>query len=374
MRSLTLVHLLTASAIALAGCNTPRGIGNSGQILKGAEAENADFQVVHMTRATARQVQSWPVINTTPTAGWISKKQGSANNTLQPGDKLNLTIWESDNVALLATTGQKNVTMTNVQVDSDGSIFLPYVDKVHIANMTPEQARATIQSKMVASVPSAQVLLDHLPGRKSSVDLVSGVPKPGPVVLPSRDFTVMSLIAAGGGLDPNLQNPYVRLIRGDRLYGISADKLLKNPSLDTTLVGGDKVYVEEDERYFIALGASGRKSQVAFPQEKVSALEALSLSGGLNDYRADAKGVLILRDYPQNLVGRGVNSPQKDRVIFAMDLTTADGLFSAGQFYLQGRDVVIVTESAINTTASVLTLIGSVLGLGRSAQALSNND
>lgn len=372
MRSIFLISLLTASAVGLSACNTPRGIGNSGQILKGAEEEGADFQVVHLTRSTANQVKSWPPKGArAPISGWISRKGGSASNAIQAGDTLNLTIWESDNVTLLASPQQKSVSLPKLKVASDGTVFLPYVNKIYIANMTPDQAREAIQSQMEASVPSAQVLLEHEPGRKSSVDLVSGVPRPGPVVLPGRDFSVLSLIAAGGGISPGMKNPHVRLIRGDKLYGISAEKLMHTPSLDTTLVGGDKVYIEEDERYFIALGASGRESQVSFPQEQVTALEALSLTGGLNDARADAKAVLVLRDYPAAVIGPGANQPKKDRVIFAMDLTSADGLFSAGQFNVQNRDVVIVTESPITTTASVLGIVGSVVGLGRSVQVLS---
>src|SRR5690606_31991257 len=117
--------------------------------------------------------------------------------------------------------------------------------------------------------------------------------------------------------------------------------LLKDPALDTTLRGGDKVYVEPDERYFLSLGAAGREAQIPFPQDRITALDALALIGGLNDGRADAKGILILRDYPAKALRTDGSGPTKRRTVFVIDMTTADGLFSAGEFAIQPKDVVM---------------------------------
>ncbi|EYD76931.1 polysaccharide biosynthesis/export protein [Rubellimicrobium mesophilum DSM 19309] len=51
-----------------------------------------------------------------------------------------------------------------------------------------------------------------------------------------------------------MNNPQIRLIRGDAIYGTSIDRLYDNPALDTTLRPGDKVIVQPDERYFLSLG------------------------------------------------------------------------------------------------------------------------
>ena len=167
------------------------------------------------------------------------------------------------------------------------------------------------------------------------------------------------------------KNPQVRLMRGGKLYGISAERLLKNPKLDTTLRGGDKVYLEDDERYFLTLGATKTEAQIPFPQEKVSALDAASLAGGLNDARANPKGVLVLRDYDSKHVRSDGSGPSKDRMIFAIDLTTADGLFSAGEFMIEDRDLVMVTESSVMNSNSTIKLIYDLMGVGTRARSLS---
>ena len=115
--------------------------------------------------------------------------------------------------------------------------------------------------------------------------------------------------------------------------------------------GGDKIFIQPDERYFLSLGAAGREAMVNFPRDNITTLDAMSLVGGLKASTADPKGILILRDYPNSAVrSDGINGPPKNRMIFAFNLTSADGLFSAGQFLIQDHDLVLITQSALGST------------------------
>lgn len=365
--------IVLVASMALVGCNMPRGAGQTREILRGAESAEADFAVFHLDRETVARAGTWPEIGSeVATQGWLPRRRGPVTNVIGPGDELTLTIWEAEDVALLSSPGQKHSALPPVVVAADGSVFLPYAEKVHVAGMAPEEARAAIQARLGAIMPSAQVLLSYTPGRRSTVDLVSGVRQPGTFPLPDRDFTVLGLIAMGGGIPDTLANPSVRLIRGGRLYGIAAERLFRDPALDTTLRGGDKVYVEADDRYFLALGSSAKQAQIPFTQERITALEALSMTAGLTRSSADAKGVLILRDYPARAVRDDGSGPPKERVVFVIDLTSADGLFSAGKFAIQNRDVLVVAESPLTSATTILGLIGGVLRLGNSAQDLGN--
>ncbi|MEZ5799106.1 MAG: polysaccharide biosynthesis/export family protein [Paracoccaceae bacterium] len=368
--------ILALTIVALLGaCSLPRGAGETRQILAGAEEENADFAVYPITRSTAGKVADWPGTGRGGLAGtgWISHKDGPASNLISAGDKLDVTVWETGEGTLLTMPGQKVIALQGLTVSPDGTVYLPYAEKVYVARMTPDQAREAVQAKLQPVAPAAQVLIAHSPGRKSTVDLVSGVPNPGSFPLPDRDFTILSLLALGGGIPETLHNPYVRLMRDGKLFSISADRLLKDPALDTTLRGGDKVYVESDERYFLSLGAAGKETQVPFNQERITALDALAQIGGLNDQRADAKGILILRDYPDSALRSDGSGPSRERMIFVIDLTTADGLFSAGEFLVQSGDVVLIAESRLNSTHSILAMLGSVIGVSRSAQVIADN-
>ena len=129
--------------------------------------------------------------------------------------------------------------------------------------------------------------------------------------------------------------------------------------------GGDRVYVEDDARKFIALGATGTQSIVDFPEVEFSALEALAFIGGVNAGTANPEGILILREYAANAVTDGISGPPKDRVVFTIDLTSADGLFSAGNFMLEGDDLIYGTESALGPALTIFSLTNTLAATAR---------
>jgi polysaccharide export outer membrane protein len=351
-------------SLVLAGCDLPRGAAEQRELLSEAETDEATFDVHQVSRATLPVLVTWPVFAPTNLDGWIDGSGGAPGQIIRPGDTVNLTVWDNEERSLLTSNQQKVVQLSGLTVGPSGTVFLPYVSDVYIANMSPEDARAAIQDKMVMIVPSAQVQLTHEPGLSSSVDLISGVRSAGSFPLLSREMTVLGAIAQGGGVMPEIVNPQVRLLRDGKQFGISLDRLLENPELDTRLRGGDKIYVEADERYFLALGAAGRESRIPFPNDTVTVLDGTALLGGINPSRGDPKGVLVLRDYPASALRSDGTGPAKDRNIFAFDLTTGDGLFSAGDFPLQHRDLVLISESPLTSTRTIISIVFETLGIG----------
>ena len=192
---------------------------------------------------------------------------------------------------------------------------------------------------------------------------MAGVAAPGVYPLPDRDYTLLSLLSQGGGVRSDLINPQVRLFRGSKSYRTSLSRIFADPALDTTLQGGDRVIIEDDKRSFLSLGATGSEARHAFLNDNMTALDALAIVGGVSDSRADPKGVLILRNYPKSALHTDGSGPPKDRVVFTIDLTSADGLFSAGQFELMPDDLVYATESPVTTAVTIFSLLGSAFGL-----------
>ena len=121
--------------------------------------------------------------------------------------------------------------------------------------------------------------------------------------------------------------------------------------------------IQEDKRYFTALGATGTESLVYFDKENITAIEALSMIGGLTDDRANLKGVLVLRDYPTRALRTDGKGPEMQQVIFVFDLTSADGLFASRSFQINPNDTVLATESAVTKASTILRIIGSALGI-----------
>ena len=356
----------------LAACTLPRGAALSSEVLEAQDAENPDFQVVPVTQASLAGVNRWPRAVATPGQGWIGGQRGPDSQIIRSNDRVTVTIWDNEANSLLMPAGQKSVVISGVSVSSSGTIFLPYVEEVLIRGQTPDQARQTLQAAFAPIAPSAQVQLSMEPGQGNMVDVVSGVAQPGSYPLPDRNSTILSFIAQAGGIAPTLRNPLVRLIRDGKTYEISAERLTADGSLDTTLRGRDKILIEEDRRYFTALGATGTEKIMPFDKASVSALEAVSMSGGLSDARANPRGVLILREYLPAQLRRDGSGPEMERVVFTFDLTSADGLFAARGFQVAHGDTVLATESPVVAARTVMGLIGSAFSVTSVANNISN--
>lgn len=357
---------LLVCCLALAGCSLPRGAGFESEVLAVAynldgTEQAPDFAVEPVTRGRLALYDSWPA---TGPAGmrWINRQPQPANRIIAPGDRVVVTVWNTEENSLLTNPGQRFVQMGQITVSPGGSIFLPYIEDTRIAGMSPDRAREVLQERFVEVIPSAQVQLELTEGRQSTVSMVGGVMTPGSYPLPDQDFTVMALLAQAGGVRTGLINPQIRLVRGDTLYGTSVARLFAQPALDTTLVGGDKVLVEEETRSFLSLGAAGREAVHLFPKDEVSAIEAMAIIGGLLDGRANPQGILVLREYPATAVRSDGTGPRQARTVFTLDLTSADGLFSAGQFRIRPGDLVYATESPVTTAQTVIGLLGSGFG------------
>ena len=363
--------VILAAVLFLAACSLPRGAALQSEVIKAADAEDAPFAVYPVTRDTVAVFKDWP--RSYLYSNWLSMSRGPSSPIITAGDKIDLVIWDSSENSLLATPGQKVVDMSNMTVTPSGTLFVPYIDEVYIGGQPPDGARKLIQKRIAEILPAAQIQLTYTAGARSSVSLVAGVAKPGTFPLPDRNFSVLNLISLGGGVPPNLRNPQVKLVRGGKTYRISLEALYTDAALDTVLRGGDKIIVEQDDRYFQALGASGQEKLIYFDKDYVNALEAMSLVGGISDTRADPKGILILREYaPSNLDETGKRGPSRTDVVFTVDLTTADGLFSARRFAVEPKDVVLVTESPVTKLQTIFSLIGGAFGVASSAQRLAD--
>ncbi len=358
------------STVLMTGCTIPRGAALSTEILREQHKEDASYQVVMVSRDNVQDLHSWPVTGWSGSYNWLSNPRGPQSQIIRNGDHLRLAIWDSQENSLLTPATSKRADLPPMMVSSKGTVFIPYLGEVKVSQMTPDEARSKVQTALEPIVPSAQVMLMLDAGQQSSADLVGGVATPGTYPLPDRNYPILSLLAQGGGVRQGLKNPVVRLIRGNQRYEIRAEQLMSDPALNTTLRGGDKVVVESDKRYFTALGATGREELVNFDREAITAMEALSMIGGLSDNRANLKAVLVLRDYPAEAVRTEGKGPEKQQVIFALDLTSADGLFAARKFGINPQDTVLATEASVTSARTVLGLVGSVVGVSNAVNNL----
>ena len=361
------VILSLICVLILSACTLPRGAALQSEILAQDEDASAQFAVYPVTHNFLAQSANWPKLG--PVRNWIHHTHASGAQNIRANDIVDIVVWDSDDNSLLTPSGANMVSLPGLKVGTDGAIFLPYLGRVKISGLSPEQARSRLQSVAEQTIPSAQIQLNVKSGTQRMVSLVGGVTSPGQFPIEDDHFTIQNLISQGGGVAPTLRNPQVMLTRDGKPYQISLSQLYEKPHLDTIVKGGDKVVIREEERYFRVMGATSGNNIYYFEKEDVSALDALAMIGKFSETRANLQGILILREYNTRHIRSNGTGPSHSRSVFVIDMTTADGAFSANNFEIMSKDTILVTESPVTSARTILSIIGSVFGL---SNAVSN--
>ncbi len=341
----------------LSSCGLPRVGPNKREIFEGSVQKQGDAFVVtvndRVTRATA----------VVPALGFSKAFRNAyviGSDTIRPGDTLGLTIWENVDEGLLANKGQNATALNEVQVDGAGFIFVPYAGRIRAAGNTPEALRRIITTKLAPQTPDPQVMVRRLAGDGATVSITGAVSGQGvyPIERPTR--TLSSMLARAGGVSIPPEIAQVTVIRGQHREKIWFQDLYQNPGMDIALRGGDRILVEEDQRAFTALGATGSQNRVNFRTKTLSAIEAIATVGGLNSNLADPTGVFVLRNEPAEVADQVLGRSDlqgAQRMIYLLDLTKPNGMFLARDFAIRDGDTVYVTEAPYTQFNKVLSAI-----------------
>jgi polysaccharide export outer membrane protein len=352
------------AVVAVVGaCGLPRSGPNKAEIYKGSVLKEGDAFIVtvnaRVTRATA----------VTPALGFSSAFQNAGvvgSDVISPGDVLGLTIFENvKDDPLLGNTGQRVSALTEIQVDGQGFIFVPYAGKIKAAGQSPDSLRQLITRKLDTQTPDPQVQVQRVAGDGSTVVVSGAAGAQGvyPIERPTR--TLSSMLARAGGVTIPPEVALIRVTRGATSGKVWLLDLYANPALDIALRPGDQITVEQDTRKFVALGATGAQSLVPFETQTLSAIEAIATVGGLNTSTADPTGVFVFRNEPAEIANAvlGRNDLIGDqRMVYVLDLTQPTGMFEARDFLIRDGDTVYVTEAPFVQWSKTLSAITGTTG------------
>ncbi|WP_374428289.1 polysaccharide biosynthesis/export family protein [Tabrizicola sp.] len=338
--------VLLASLSILASCGLPRSGPTKREMLAASVDAKGDAHIVPVTRAVSAATAVQPSFGFSAAfrdAGLVGA------DTIAVGDTLSVTVYENvKDEPLLGNTGQRVSGLTDLQVDGQGFIYIPYAGRIKAAGQTPEGLRLAITRKLEDQTPLPQVSISRAPGEGSTVSISGQAASNGVYPIEASTRTLATMLARSGGVTVDPAVAIVRVTRGSRTGKIWLRDLYENPALDIALRPGDKIMIEEDSRSFIALGATGTQNIVPFESPTLSALEALATVGGLSTTAADPRGVFILRDESE-AVARAVLGRSDlvgdQRIVYVLDLTEPTGLFEARDFQIRDGDTIYVTEA-----------------------------
>lgn len=343
------VATLLVSVALLAGCGLPRSGPSRGEVIAAARQGMAPSHVVDVDDKVVRLTSVSPALGFSQaftTAGMVG------SDTIRAGDILGLSVWENVDDGLLTSRGVNATELSQVQVDGEGYIFVPYAGRMRAAGQSPESLRAAITEKLAAQTPDPQVSVSRLAGDGSTVTVMGAIAGQGvyPIERPTRRLS--SMIAKAGGVQIEPESAKITVSRGGQAGTVWLTDLYSTPRLDIALRPGDTIVVEADERSFTALGAMGRQNRVRFDTQNVSALEAIAQVGGLATNLADPRGVFVLRNESAAVANAVLGRRDlvgEQRMVYVLDLTEPAGLFMARDFLIRDEDTVYVTEAPFVT-------------------------
>ena len=160
------------------------------------------------------------------------------STTVGPGDVFQMQI-----------VGEKDLP-GEYQIASDGTVDLPYLHRVEVKGLEPQEIARLIRTKLIEKQiltdPSVVVAVKEYNSKR--IVLLGQVQKPGSFPL-SPGLTLIQAVSLAGGFTSIANTSRVNLTRsskgGSRTVQVNLDEITGGRSPDIPLQAGDRVYVYE---------------------------------------------------------------------------------------------------------------------------------
>jgi polysaccharide export outer membrane protein len=292
-----------------------------------------------------------------------------------PGDVLSVTIWEAPPPALfsvgptdpsLAPSTARAAALPDQAVNAAGSITVPFAGAVQADGKSVTEIEAEIADRLKGKANRPQVIVRRLANVSSQVTVFGDVAKSTLVPLSPRGERVLDALAAAGGVRQPVNKMTIQVTRGGAVHALPLETIIRDPRQNVPLRPGDVVTALFQPLSFTALGASGKNEEVSFEAQGITLAQALARIGGLNDARADARGVFLFRFEPKDALPWPrkpvrVTPEEKVPVIYRADLKDPRTFFVAQSFPIHDRDVIYVSNASAAELQKFLNLLFSII-------------
>lgn len=259
---------------------------------------NANEKPAHPEEQTATPVTKPAAAPDTAAAGGDNSSDSSLR--LGVGDLLEISVYGVPELS------------TKTRVSSNGDIYLPLVDYVHVAGLTTEEAQDMIEKRLTdggfLKSPHVTLFVDEYTSQGASV--LGEVVKPGvyPVLGQQRLF---DLISAAGGFTEKAGRSITVTHRNQPDKPVTvpiARNLTDNPDSNIDVSPGDTVIVRKADIVYV-VGDVGRPSGFLMDNGTLTVLQAIALAGGTTK-TAKLGGAAIIRKGPAGMTQTPVHLKQ----------------------------------------------------------------
>ncbi|TWF57140.1 polysaccharide biosynthesis/export family protein [Neorhizobium alkalisoli] len=361
---------LLASAVALSLTTTsctmiPSSGPSSGAIESGGKTVDTPYVLVNITQAVADILSA---SQDKPLSVAFGNSRKSSTALIGVGDIVTVSIWEASENGLFSSGARQSGTQIPEQpVSERGMIVVPYAGTIQAAGRSPQEVKAVIEKALAGMAVEPQVLVNVVKNNSNTVTVTGEVAQSGRIPLTAGGERLMDVIATAGGPRVEAHQLAVQISRGLRTETMPMEKLISDPRENIFVQPNDVVTLIRQPRSFTVFGAAMANASIQFDESQLYLNQALAKVGGLNDDRANAKGVFIYRREPIEEVrklipsARAMHSDGTVNVIYQIDLKDPSGFFLLKSFKIKNGDLIYIANSSLAEIRKFSTLIGTTV-------------
>ncbi|QUM75965.1 polysaccharide biosynthesis/export family protein [Moritella sp. 24] len=291
----------------------------------------------------------------------LDKQLANYEYLIGPSDILTITIWNHPELTIPAGSF-RSAQESGTWVHSDGTIFYPYIGFVKVEGKTAVEIRKLISTRLATFIETPQVDVNLAAFRSQKAYLVGEIKTPGKQPITNVPLTLLDAINQGGGLTADADWRNVSITSNGKTEIISLYKLMQLGDLteNRLMRSGDIIYVPRNDALKVFVqGEVVKAGMLTIDRTGMTLTEALSAVGGINELRANATGIFIVRStsrdvknqtFLDKLQAQEKFQPQDQTLanIYQLDLHDASALMTGTKFELEPYDVLYVTTAPIS--------------------------
>ena len=368
------ISLALLNGCAATGLSSAVGPSRGAVLKAGADRQIAGMEVIPLTNAIAQRLSSFA-----PTPGFADAIGDArpVGTVVGVGDSLEVTIWEAPPAVLFGagmidTRIQSSIqtsrpgTFPETMVGPSGAITIPFAGQVPAAGRSLRQIEQTIVARLRKKANQPQVIVRIARNATANVAVVGEVATAGRFPLTPRGERLLDVIAQAGGTKQPLERMTVQVTRGDATATMPLEAVVRDARHNIILDRDDIVTALFQPNSFVVLGAAGKNEEVRFEGTGLTLTQALGRIGGLQDMRADPRGVFLFRWETAERMAGLVASPLPATtgpipVVFQVNLKQPETFFAAQNFAMKDGDVIFISNSPASDLQRFVNLIASTV-------------
>ncbi|PJJ96589.1 capsular biosynthesis protein [Lysobacteraceae bacterium NML91-0213] len=279
-----------------------------------------------------------------------------------PGDLLYITVWDHPELTVPAGS-QQSLNAAGRLVQSDGTLFYPYIGRVEAAGRTLAELRQQITERLARYIESPQVDVSVLTYASQRVWVTGAAAQSTAIPVTVVPLTLNDAISQAGINPTQADLSGLRLTRDGVTYTLDLDQ---QAMARVYLRDGDHLYIPFlDGKEVFVVGEVMQPGAFDFRTGSISLSQALGRARGLMQTSADGNAVYVIRG------SRDLETTPS--AIYHLEAKSPAAFAVASQFELLPGDVVFVGAAGItrwNRFVSQLLPFSGIL----SQAASVNND